>query len=451
MRARRWRPEERMSWMYSACLSLSSPNMRSPRTSEKPMIALSGVRSSCDMFARNSDLWRLAASSSRLLSSSSLKSRAFWIAMADWAASVFRRSTTSGANRPGFFRATTRPPRIRPSRTRGTARTARRPDRVMASRSRLSYAPGSWMSGISTGCRVRATRPSAPSPMRDRSGAQVRHELGVEPLRRAHVEHLLRLVILVDAAAVGAGQEVGARHDGRQHRLDVERRADRLADRAQRLELLHGAREVLRARLQLLEEPGVLDRDDRLAGEGRHELDLLVRERADLATVHHDRPDHLALADQRHAEDRLDPLRPDDLLQLRVLHDRGLRDVLDVHRVPRALRPEHGPAHAILPRPEKLRELPAHPAPRRSVERLPFQPEYGAELRVGKRAGLVEDLVEDGGEVGGRARDDAAGSPRSRSAAPAPRRARDSAARAPGTAARSRSRSPPGRRRSPGA
>ena len=35
------------------------------RTSEKPMIAFSGVRSSCDMLARNSDLWRLAVSSSR--------------------------------------------------------------------------------------------------------------------------------------------------------------------------------------------------------------------------------------------------------------------------------------------------------------------------------------------------------------------------------------------------
>ena len=33
--------------------------MRSSRTSEKPMTALSGVRSSCDMLARNSDLCRL--------------------------------------------------------------------------------------------------------------------------------------------------------------------------------------------------------------------------------------------------------------------------------------------------------------------------------------------------------------------------------------------------------
>ena len=38
---------------------------------EKPLMALSGVRSSCDMLARNSDLWRLAASSSRDFWSSS--------------------------------------------------------------------------------------------------------------------------------------------------------------------------------------------------------------------------------------------------------------------------------------------------------------------------------------------------------------------------------------------
>ena len=52
------------------------------------MIALSGVRSSWDMLARNSDLWRLAASIWRLLSSISRNSRAFWIAKADWVAKV---------------------------------------------------------------------------------------------------------------------------------------------------------------------------------------------------------------------------------------------------------------------------------------------------------------------------------------------------------------------------
>ena len=58
----RWRPEDWMSSTYPACFAFSSPNMRARSTSEKPMMAFSGVRSSCDMLARNSDLWRLAAS-----------------------------------------------------------------------------------------------------------------------------------------------------------------------------------------------------------------------------------------------------------------------------------------------------------------------------------------------------------------------------------------------------
>ena len=53
-----------MSRTYSICFTLSSPNMRSRSTSEKPITAFNGVRSSCDMLARNSLLWRFALSSS---------------------------------------------------------------------------------------------------------------------------------------------------------------------------------------------------------------------------------------------------------------------------------------------------------------------------------------------------------------------------------------------------
>ena len=51
-------PEPWMSRRYSSWRSLMSPNIRSSSTSEKPSTALSGVRSSCDMLARNSDLCR---------------------------------------------------------------------------------------------------------------------------------------------------------------------------------------------------------------------------------------------------------------------------------------------------------------------------------------------------------------------------------------------------------
>src|SRR5262245_45623675 len=53
-----------MSSRYSSCFSLTSPNSRWRRTCEKLLVAFSGVRNSCDMLARNSDLCRLAVSSS---------------------------------------------------------------------------------------------------------------------------------------------------------------------------------------------------------------------------------------------------------------------------------------------------------------------------------------------------------------------------------------------------
>src|SRR5207247_1243918 len=71
---------------------------------------LRGVRSSCDMFARNSDLCRSAISSWRLLSSISRNSRAFWMASADWLANVLRSSMTAGGNSPGVFLLTVSPP-----------------------------------------------------------------------------------------------------------------------------------------------------------------------------------------------------------------------------------------------------------------------------------------------------------------------------------------------------
>ena len=66
-----------MSRRYSSCRSLRSPNIRSSSTSEKPITAFSGVRSSWDMLARKSDLCWLTTSSSALLTSSSRNSRAF--------------------------------------------------------------------------------------------------------------------------------------------------------------------------------------------------------------------------------------------------------------------------------------------------------------------------------------------------------------------------------------
>ena len=97
---RRCWPEARMSRRYSVCFSFVSPNIPCSSTSENPMIALSGVRSSCDMLARNSDLCWLATSSSRLFISISRKSRAFWMARADWVAKVLSTLDDLGRERP---------------------------------------------------------------------------------------------------------------------------------------------------------------------------------------------------------------------------------------------------------------------------------------------------------------------------------------------------------------
>ena len=53
-----------MSSRYSDCFSFTAPTIPSRSTCENPMIAFIGVRSSCDMLARKSDLCWLAVSSS---------------------------------------------------------------------------------------------------------------------------------------------------------------------------------------------------------------------------------------------------------------------------------------------------------------------------------------------------------------------------------------------------
>ena len=92
----------------------------------KPMMALSGVRSSWLMLARNCDLCWLATSSSRPFASISWNSRAFWIASTDWAAKVWsschdlgeKGSRARAAGRPGRRGAD---PRARAARRGATA------------------------------------------------------------------------------------------------------------------------------------------------------------------------------------------------------------------------------------------------------------------------------------------------------------------------------------------
>ena len=66
--------------------------------------------------------------------------------------------------------------------------------------------------------------------------------------------------------------------------MQVERGADRLGDLAEGAQLLDRLRKLARARLHLVEQPHVLDRDHRLVGEGGDQLDLLFGEWPNLLT-----------------------------------------------------------------------------------------------------------------------------------------------------------------------
>ena len=70
------------------------------------------------------------------------------------------------------------------------------------------------------------------------------HHLLVQVVGGAEVEGLGRLVVLVDGAGVGPGQLAGASHDGLEHRVQVEGRAERPADIAERPKLAHRARQL---------------------------------------------------------------------------------------------------------------------------------------------------------------------------------------------------------------
>src|SRR5215831_16698096 len=96
-------------------------------------------------------------------------------------------------------------------------------------------------------------------------------------------EDLALLVVLVDHASVGARQLCGSGHDRAQHGLEIQGGTDRLTDLAERPKLADRARQGLGLGFEFLEESYVFNRDDRLVGESRYQIDLLVGEGADLS------------------------------------------------------------------------------------------------------------------------------------------------------------------------
>ena len=130
-----------------------------------------------------------------------------------------------------------------------------------------------------------------------------------------------------DRTEAGVAQPRGVLDDGVEDRLDVGRRA---RDDPQDL----GRRRLLLQRLfRLVEQPHVLDGDDRLVGEGLEELDLLVGERPHLGPPDGDRPDGLGPAEQRNGEHCPETVGPRKGTALGVFVNLGLQ-IGDVDRPP---------------------------------------------------------------------------------------------------------------------
>ncbi len=89
-----------------------------------------------------------------------------------------------------------------------------------------------------------------------------------------------------------------------EHRLELTgRRANDTENLGHRRLLLQGFAELAAARLHLLEQAHVLNRDDRLVGEGLEQLDLSSGKASSLYFRHGDRADRLAVLQHRDSHD----------------------------------------------------------------------------------------------------------------------------------------------------
>src|SRR4030095_5030483 len=123
-------------------------------------------------------------------------------------------------------------------------------------------------------------------------------------------------------------KRVAERYDAADNRLEhwlhiCGRPRDHLKD-------LTGRREFTITRLQLREQPDILDGDDRLVGEGLQQGDLPLGEQLRLCAAQHDRTDRGSFTQQRNAERRpLSQLERETLPLGEVLRNGEILDVED--------------------------------------------------------------------------------------------------------------------------
>jgi len=93
----------------------------------------------------------------------------------------------------------------------------------------------------------------------------------------------------------------------------VEHRGEIARRRTDDLQYLGGGGLLLQCLVCLSDQPGILDRDDRLVGKSADQFDLPLAERLDPMAMQHENANWLALAQQRDAEHRPQPPEVDRL------------------------------------------------------------------------------------------------------------------------------------------
>src|SRR5262245_4623134 len=116
------------------------------------------------------------------------------------------------------------------------------------------------------------------------------------------MELLGGLVVLEDRATVSADEVIGTRDYRVEDGIDVQCRAEGMADFPECLQLPNRPRQILRPGLELLEQPHILYGDYGLVGEGLEQCDLVVGEWPGLRAAHGDGSDGVTLAHHGYAE-----------------------------------------------------------------------------------------------------------------------------------------------------
>ena len=196
-------------------------------------VAEDGVERRAQLVAHVGQELRLVLARHLELRGSSARSRwnrrALWMASADCVAKVCSRLTVSGANAPGLRRRTISAPIARPWCSSGTASSALKPARCRTSNSGYARRLGRVrdLHGLAAARRIRR-RPSRRGGSGARAPRPDAPRVMLWPASSTNSPR--RLVEHVDGAAAGVRQLAGMAEDGVEHRLQVERGVDGLAD-----------------------------------------------------------------------------------------------------------------------------------------------------------------------------------------------------------------------------